>query len=222
MVESSGASQTGSGQVNIIVPNPTAARGKRAQIVFGGADGEYLVYPCMNHLVFKGLDASAKDFVYNAHKTKITAVARTPDGKGYAFGDEAGCVMRFDDPAGKTELEMKSPLYMIGHEVNKIEWVQWSNENKAKIIAVGNGTGNSKHAAVLGARAGTQAGDIVGSSGILLCSTVDAPADANAPVKLYSAGEEGEMFRHVGTPFKADSGKSFDKLQCYVNGMAYS
>ena len=222
MVESAGVAQGASGQVNIIVPNPTAARGKRAQIVFGGAEGKYLVYPSMSHLVFKGLDASVKDFVYNAHKTRITAVARTPDGKGYAFGDEAGAVMRFDDPSGKTDLELKSPLFMLAHEVNSIEWVQWANENKSKIIAVGNGTGAGKHAAVLGARAGTQAGDLLGSSGILLCSTVDAPADANAPVKLYSAGEVGEMFCHAGTPFKSDSGKSFDKLGCYVNGMAYS
>ena len=149
-------------------------------------------------------------------------MGRTPDGKGYAFGDEGGAVHRFEDPAGKTELALKAPLYMIGHEVNKIEWVQWANENKGKIIAVGNGTGSSKHAAVLGARAGTAAGDIVGSSAPLLASAVDAPADANAPVKLYSAGEVGELFCHAGTPFKADTGKTIDKLGCYVNGMAYS
>lgn len=67
MVESSGVAQGASGQVNIIVPNPAAERGRRGQLLFGGAEGQYLVYPCRSQLVFRGLDASAKDFVHTAH-----------------------------------------------------------------------------------------------------------------------------------------------------------
>ena len=65
-------------------------------------------------------------------------------------------------------------------------------------------------------------GDIVGSAGLLLCSTIDAPEDANKPVKLYNAGEAGQIFCHTGTPFKVDTGKSVEQLGCFVNGMDYS
>ena len=54
------------------------------------------------------------------------------------------------------------------------------------------------------------AGDIVGSAGLLLCSAIDAPEDANKPVKLWNAGEAGVVFCHTGTPFKVDTGKTID------------
>ena len=95
---------------------------------------------------------------------------------------------------------------MLGAEVNNIEWVQYTHEGKCKIIAVGNGMGG-KFAASKMARGGLQAGDIIGSAGVLLSSAMDAPADANKPVKLYCAGEAGILFAHTGTPFKTDSGK---------------
>lgn len=61
--------------------------------------------------------------------------------------------------------------------------------------------GGGVYAACIGARGGTKAGDIVGSSGLLLCGAIDAPENHNDPVKLWTAGEAGEIFCHV-MPFK--------------------
>ena len=72
MVES--LADQAAGQVNIVVPNPTTARGKRTALIFSGADGKYLIYGCRNNLVFKSLDDNMKDFMYNAHKMNITAL----------------------------------------------------------------------------------------------------------------------------------------------------
>ena len=109
---------------------------------------------------------------------------------------------------------------MLGAEINGIEWVQYSHEGKCKLIAVGNGQGAYAKAKM--ARGGLAAGDIIGSSGVLLASAMDAPADANKPVKLYCAGEAGELFAHTGTPFKAETGKTIGNVNCFVNGMDYS
>jgi len=98
MVESL-ADQT-AGQVNIIVPNPQAMRGKRCPLIFSGTDGKFMIYGCRNNLVFKSLDANTKDFVYNNHKSKITALKQTPDNKAYAFGDEHGGVVIFEHAGG--------------------------------------------------------------------------------------------------------------------------
>ena len=66
------------------------------------------------------------------------------------------------------------------------------------------------------------AGEIIGSAHPLLASAMNAPLDANKPVKLWNAGEKGELFAHTGTPFAAATGKTIAQLACFVNGMDYS
>lgn len=107
---------------------------------------------------------------------------------------------------------------MLSQQVNQILWAQSAMEAKQKIISVGDGAGQV-YAACVGARGGTKAGDITGSAGLLLCGAIDAPADHNAPVKLWSAGEAGDVFCHA-MPFKG-LGKTLEQTAVFVNSMDY-
>jgi WD40 repeat protein len=210
----------GSGQVNIIVPNPSVERGHRAPLQYS-ADGKYLVYGCRNNLVFKSQEEGLKDFVYEEHKNKICSVKPTPDGKQYAFGDNTGAVVIFEHAAGADKIKVQRQHMMLGGDVNDIEWVQWSREAKAKIVALGDGK-SGQQARCYQAKGGMANGEIIGSSKLLLCSAVNAPEDADSKVKLWYSNEDGEIYCHTGTPFKVDTGKQIEKFGVFINSMDFS
>jgi len=86
MVESSE-----SGQIGIIVGNPTTTRGRRVSWAFN-KQGSFLVYAVKNNFIFRN-ELSAKTHVFTENKEIITAVSVQPDGQRYAFGDESGKVV---------------------------------------------------------------------------------------------------------------------------------
>ena len=95
-------------------------------------------------------------------------------------------------------------------------------EGKCKVIAVGDG-GGSAHAKCYQAKGGMENGSLLGANKLLLCGAIDAPADANAPVKLWNGGENAYLYAHTGTPFKQDTGKTVEHLgNTFINAMDFS
>ena len=110
---------------------------------------------------------------------------------------------------------------MLTGPTNEIMWIQYANEGKCKVVAAGEG-GNSGHVKCVQGKSGTKAGDMPGPAKLLLCAAADAPADANAPVKVWEGGEQF-AYVHAGTPFKVDSGKTLDDLgNTFINSMDFS
>ena len=65
-------------------------------------------------------------------------------------------------------------------------------------------------------------GDLSASADPILCAAIDAPQDTNAPVKLWTGNEKGQLFCHVGTPFKTENTKEIFNLGgIFINSMDF-
>ena len=62
-------------------------------------------------------------------------------------------------------------------------------------------------------------GDIIGPSKGLICAAITKAEEQKEKVKLYSGGESGELFMHVGTPFNG-AGTTLERFPGeYINGI---
>lgn len=186
---------------------PNTERGRSASFDVS-PDGKTIIYGCGTNIVIKDLANPLKVDLYKEHKAKVTCARFSPNGYYVCSADEHGniIVWSFDNEDRTTQLKSRA----LSGAIRDIDWTFDSK----RIAIVGEGKKTFAHVFIW--NTGTQVGEIIGHSKMIL-SVHFRPS---RPFKVVTGSEDFKSNFYTGPPFRF--GLTNSNHQNYVNCVRYS